>query len=40
MQFIEYKLSKNEILYEEGDVEDDPLFFWIERGEVEIYIES
>ncbi|KRX09684.1 Cyclic nucleotide-binding protein [Pseudocohnilembus persalinus] len=40
MKFKEYRISKNEILFEQGDVEEDPMFFWIEKGEIEIYVES
>jgi CRP-like cAMP-binding protein len=33
-------MSKNEIVFEEGDLEEDPLFYYLDRGCIEIFYES
>ncbi|KAL4482560.1 hypothetical protein ABPG72_005803 [Tetrahymena utriculariae] len=34
------RVSKNEMVFEEGQLDDDPLFYFIQRGSIELFVES
>ncbi|KAL4473705.1 hypothetical protein ABPG74_022569 [Tetrahymena malaccensis] len=34
------RVSKNEMIFEEGQLDDDPLFYFIQRGSIELFVES
>jgi CRP-like cAMP-binding protein len=40
MKFHEIRISKDDLIYSEGDSEENPIFFFIEQGSVDIFMDS